>query len=92
MTADRTTIKATIDELLVQLRAQLVADPPTAAKPFRRIVVGDFNMTEYPRPFLSLELIRSRAVGTSAGDKLMEISMNLRVSCDILAADAHAPQ
>lgn len=90
MTADRTTLKAAIDELLVELRASLIADPPTAAKPFRHVVVGDFAVTEYPRPFLSLELIRARALGGADGDKLLEISMTLRVVCDILAADAHS--
>lgn len=89
MTADRTTIKATVDELLIQLRANLVADPPTAAKPFRRIAVGDFGVGEFPRPFLSLELVRARAIGVADGDKLMEISITLQIVCDILAADAH---
>jgi len=89
MTADRTTIKATIDELLVELRANLVADPPTGAKPLRQIAIGDFAVSEFPRPFLALELTRARAVGTADGDKLMEISMNLQVVCDALAADSH---
>jgi hypothetical protein len=89
MTADRTTIKATFDELLVKLRSNLVADPPTAVRPFRHIVVGDFSMVEHARPFLAVALARAKAVGAADGDKLMEVSMNVQVVCDILGSDAH---
>ncbi len=88
-TSDRTTIKATIDELGSKLRANLVADPPTASKPFRRIEVGAAGVEEYPRPFVSLLLTRSQPVGVIDGDKVIEVEMTLRVVTDVTQADPH---
>lgn len=89
MSLDHTTLRETIDELLMKLRAELVADPPTSAAPFRRIAVGETSVTEYPRPFLAVELVRARSIGTTDGDKLTEVTASLRIVTDVLAADAH---
>jgi hypothetical protein len=89
MTADRTTIKATFDELLAKLRANLVADPPTTVKPFRRIAVGEFGVIEFPRPFMAVQLVRARAIGQVDGDRLVETSMELQLIMDVAGVDAH---
>lgn len=89
-TADRTTIKAAIGELTTKLRTNLVADPPTATKPFRRVEIADTGVEEYPRPFLTLLLTRTRPVGVADNDRLLEVTMTLRVVTDVAASDPHA--
>ena len=88
-TADRTTIKAAIEELTTKLRVNLVANPPTAAKPFRRVEVAAEGIEEYPRPFITLMLMRTRAIGVVEDDKLLEVSMGLRMVTDAAASDPH---
>ena len=88
-TPDRTTLKAAIDELSTKLRANLVADPPTATKPFRRVEVGPVGIEEYPRPFLGLLLSRARPIGVTDNDKIIEASMTLRLVTDVTASDPH---
>ena len=88
-TADRTTIKAAIEELTTKLRTNLAADPPTAAKPFRRVEVGGSGFEEYPRPFLTLQLTRTRPIGVTQNDKLIEVAMTLRIVTDVSASDPH---
>lgn len=88
-TADRTTIKAAIEELTDKLEANLVADPPTAVKPFRRIGIAGGGVEEFPRPFLSLELTRARPIGVSDDDKLVQVSMRLRIVTDVATPDPH---
>jgi hypothetical protein len=88
-TPDRTTIKAAIKELTAKLRADLVADPPTAGKPFRRVEAGSAEVQEHPRPFLTLLLTRTRPVGATDGDRIVEVSMMLRVVTDVAALDPH---
>lgn len=88
-TPDRTTIKAAIEELIDKLRTNLVADSLTAAEPFRRVTVGEAGVEEYPRPYLTLWLVRSRPIGVSENDKLVEVSMSLRVVTDVSASDPH---
>ncbi len=88
-TPDRTTIKAAIEELTTKLRTNLVADPLTSAKPFRRVEVGGAGVEEYPRPFLTLLLARARPIGISENDKLTEVTMTLRLVTDVAAADPH---
>ena len=88
-TADRTTIKAAIDELVNKLRANLAAIPPTATKPFRRVEVGDAATEEYPRPFLTVRLVRARPVAMVDDDKMMEVTTALRMVTDISASDPH---
>ena len=89
-TADRTIIKAAIEELTTKLRTNLVADPPTATKPFRRVEIADTGVEEYPRPFLTLLLSRTRPVGVVDNDRLVEVTMTLRVVTDVAASDPHA--
>ena len=89
-TPDRTTIKAAIDELTTKLRTNLVADPPTAGKPFRRVEVAEAGAEAFPRPFLALALTRSRPIGICNNDKLMEVSMTLRMVTDVTEIDPHA--
>ncbi len=88
-TSDRTTIKAAIEELTTKLRTNLVADPPTATKPFRRVEVTAGGVGEYPRPFLTLLLTRTRTAGVIDNDKLAEVSMTLRMVTDVSASDPH---
>ncbi len=88
--SERTTIKATIDTLLSNLQANLVADPPTASKPFRRVAVGYDGPQQYPRPFLAFHLLRSEPIGVADNDKLVVVTMALRIVTDVLAADPHA--
>jgi len=89
MPADRTTIRATIDELLVKFRENLTADPVTAAKPFRRVVVGAVGNVEFSRPFLAVNLTRARPLAATDGDKIMEVTAVLRIVTDVVGADAH---
>ena len=88
-TPDRTTIKAAIAELTSKLRANLVADPPTGSKPFRRVEVGGIGVEEYPRPFLTVQLTRARPVSVTDNDKLMEATMRLHLVTDAAGADPH---
>jgi hypothetical protein len=78
-----------VNELLDRFRANLAADPPIPSKPFRRVVIGEPGIADYPRPFLAIELARARVIGACDGDKLLEIAASLRVITDILEADAH---
>lgn len=88
-TPDRTTIRAVVDELLAKLRANLVADPPTAAKPFRRVAVGGAGLAAQPRPVLAIWLTRTRPIGTTDGAKLFEVMLTLRLIADVGNGDAH---
>ncbi len=88
-TSDRTTIKAAIEELATKLRTNLTADPPTAAKPFRRVEIAEAGVEEYPRPFLTLLLARTRPISVTDNDRLVEVSMTLRMVTDLSASDPH---
>jgi hypothetical protein len=88
-TPDRTTLKASIAALTTNLRTNLVADPPTASKPFRRVEVGGAGAQEYPRPFLTVRLARTRMIGVTDNDKLIGVSMTLYLVTDVAAADPH---
>ena len=86
-TTDRTTIKAAIEELVTKLRANLVADPPTTAKPFRKVEAGIGDVDHYPRPFLTVRAVRARAASVIDGDKAIEVTIELRIVADILGVD-----
>lgn len=88
-TADRTTVKAAIQELVNKLRTNLIADPLTATQPLRRVEVGGLGAEEYPRPFLSVLLTRTRPIGTSDNDKLIEVSSRMRLVTDVTGTDPH---
>ena len=88
-TADRTTVKAAIQAFVTKLQTNLIAAPPTATKPFRRIEVGNAGSGEYPRPFLAVRLTRTRPIGTTQNDKLIEVAMALRLVTDVSSVDPH---
>ena len=88
-TADRTTILATLDELLSKLRANLIADPPTAAKPFRSVSASREQAEGVARPYLSVALTRMSPIATVEGDKLFRVEMSLRVVVDAAPGDPH---
>ena len=85
--ADRTTIRATVDQLMTMLRANLVADPPTATKPFRRAEVGAAEFQEFPRPFLTVNPTKAKPIGITDNDKVMEVSTEFHIATDVTAAD-----
>jgi len=86
-TADRTTIRAALEELATKLRTNLSADPPTAAKPFRRVAVGPGDPASHPRPFLAVRVVRTRLATTVNDDKAIEVTVALRVVTDVTTAD-----
>jgi|CXWL01.1.fsa_nt_gi hypothetical protein len=86
-TLDRTTIKSAIDELVNKLRSNLVADPPTASRPFRRIEAGTGEIEHYPRPFLTVRAVRARAAWVVDDDKVVEVTIELRIVADIAGVD-----
>ena len=88
-TTDRTTIKATVSELVDKLRANLVAEPPTSVAPFRSICVGAAEGTEYTRPFLSLALKRVRPISVSDNDRLFEATLTMSLFVDATESDVH---
>lgn len=88
-TPDRTTIKAAIDAVIGQLETNLVADPPSATSPFRRVAAGVAGTGEYPRPFLTVAITSAQPVAVVDDDKIVEIGMRLRVVTDILESDPH---
>ena len=88
-TPDRTTIKAAVAALVTKLQANLVTDPPTAAKPFRHIEVARAGVEEYARPFLAVRLTRARPIGATENDKVMEVALTLRLVTDVTEADPH---
>jgi len=81
-TTDRTTIKAALDALIDVLRANLIADPPTATKPLRLIGEGDGGATLHARPFMSVRIERARVLGVTDDDKIMEVAAGMRVVVD----------
>jgi hypothetical protein len=88
-TLDRTTIKSAVDELLNKLRSNLAADPPTASKPFRKVEAGSGEIEHYPRPFLSLRPVRARAASVVDDDKVVEVTIEMRIVADIAGVDPY---
>ncbi len=88
-TPDRTTIKEAISALTTALQSNLVADPPTVLAPFRRIEVARAGLDEFPRPFLTLLLTRARLIGIVDNDKLVEVTMTMRLVTDVSASNPH---
>ena len=58
-----------------------------ASMPFRRVAVGAEGVEEFPRPFLSLRLSKTSPVAATDDDKLLDVSMSLRVVADVTDAD-----
>lgn len=88
-TPDRTTLKAAVQQFVTVLRANLTAEPPTAAKPLRRVESGASGWQEYPRPFLTVRLARVRPIATVDQDKVFEVVMELRLVTDVAGSDPH---
>lgn len=84
-----TTIRNATNAFVSALRSALVGTPLTPAAPLRRVEIGQAGTQEYPRPFLTLLLTRSRPVGTADGNKLMRVSMGLRVVTDVVSSGLH---
>lgn len=84
---DSTTIKAAMEELVVKLRANLVADPPTPQKPFRKVESGMGGIEHLPRPFLAVHAVRVRTISAIDDDKVVEIIIEMRIAADILGVD-----
>jgi len=89
-TADRTTIKAAVQALVAALRSGLTADPPTAAKPLRRVEKGPAKFGEYVRPFMTVSLSQVEPLASTEGDKIWRVSLVLRMVTDVLSGDPHA--
>jgi hypothetical protein len=88
-TADRTTIRAAIEALTSSFRANLAADPPTATKPFRRILIGAAGADAFARPHLTLAMTRARTLAGVDDDHVVEVTLTLHVVTDVTADDAH---
>lgn len=86
-TSDRTTIKAAVEELVTRLRTNLVADPLTASKPFRRVEAGVGDSEHYARPFLTVRAVRARVASAVDDDKVIELTIELRIVADIVGVD-----
>lgn len=88
-TADRTTIKSAIDELVSKLRTNLVADPTTTTKPFRRVEPGTGELEHFARPFLAVRAVRARVASIIDGDKIIEVTIEMRIVADAIGVDPY---
>ncbi|MFQ5489441.1 MAG: hypothetical protein ACE5GE_01860 [Phycisphaerae bacterium] len=88
-TQDRTTIKTAMKSLMAGLRAGLVADPPTLAKPFRKIEEGEAGPNEYVRPFMTVRLTKTEPLNTTEGDKIVQATLAMRLVTDVVSDDPH---
>lgn len=88
-TPDRTTVRATLDELATKLRAGLIGDPPTSAKPLRRVEVGESGVEQYARPFMTIAPVRARLIGVMDNDKLVEVVVAMKLVTDVIEANPH---
>jgi hypothetical protein len=88
-TADRTTVRAAMDEFVSKLGLNLAAEPPTVTKPFRKVAVSLGTSEEYARPFLTVRVARVEPVAAVDDDRIFEVSLKLRMVTDVTAADPH---
>ena len=86
---DRTTVKKAIQELVLALRANLVADPLTVTTPFRRVDEGPPTPSQYPRPFLSVWLTKAEPTALTEGEKILRVTAKLKLVTDVLGDDPH---
>jgi len=89
-TADRTTIKAAVQSLVAVMRSDLTAEPPTAAKPLRRVEEGPARFGEYVRPFMTVSLSQMEPLASIEGDKIWRASLVLRIVTDVMSGDPHS--
>lgn len=88
-TADRTTVRAAVDDLVSKLRVNLVANPTAGTKPFRSVVVGNVGQEEFARPYMGLYVVRSRPIAATSDDRVFEVTLVTRIVTDATASDAH---
>jgi hypothetical protein len=88
-TADRTTVRAAVDDLVSKLRVNLAANPPTPGKPIRGVAVGNVGSEEFARPYLGIYVVRSRAIAATSDDRMVEVILVARIVADATATDAH---
>ncbi len=86
MAADRSTIKAVVQEIKTQFDDMLVADPPTLSKPFRKVIEGEAGLVEYARPFITVKAVRAKPIGVTDDDKVMEVTVLCRLVTDVVEA------
>jgi hypothetical protein len=53
------------------------------------VEVGGAGVEEHPRPFMTLQLTRTRPIGATENDKVIEATMSLHLVTDVAAADPH---
>ncbi len=88
-TADRTTLRDVMTALVDRIQDDLASDPPTTAKPFRRVAAHAAGGSAYPRPFVAVYLLRARPVAATDDDRVFEVTIQLRIIADATGADAH---
>ena len=90
MAVDRSTIRAVLDKLETRFNVKLVADPPTASKPFRKVIEGEAGFVEHARPFITIRATRPRSIGVTQDDKVMEVTVVCRLVTDVLESGPNA--
>lgn len=85
----QTTLKAAAEQFVALLQEALVAQPPTAAAPFRRVITGEAGVVQGARPALAVWLAKSRPIAASDGDKVLLVSLAMRIVVDVTAASPH---
>lgn len=88
-TTARTTIKQTLAGLLGDMDAHLVADPPLSSRPLRSVIGGKPGDTAFPRPFVSVYLLQAEIAGAADDDKMISVTMGMRLCADADGADPH---
>jgi len=86
MPSDRSTIKAVLDKLKDRFDNRMVKDPPTASKPFRKVIEGEAGFVEHARPFITIKATRAKPIGVTDDDKMMEVTVVCRMVTDVLDA------
>ena len=86
MAADRSKIKLVVEKIKSQFDSKLVADPPTATKPFRKVIEGEATFVEHARPFITIMAIGAKTISVTDDDKMIEVTVLCRLVTDVLEA------
>jgi len=86
---DRSTIKAVVDALVAGFNTNLVSNPPTPTKPFRKLLTGDIGLVEYARPYIAVRLTKAKPLAATEDDKLMEVTVAIKLVTDVFESDPH---
>ena len=81
--ASQTTIKAVLDKIESRYRTKLVADPPTATKPFWTVIEGIATGIEATRPFLAIHATEVRPTDRMDGDQHFRLTFVTQLFTDI---------